>query len=393
MTNEELHNYQSFPLCDTHMHLVYQDSLEKTIKIYTDIMDHFHYERIVLLAMHHSLKGDDPANNAKVLYCKSVMNAANPDRKVYAYGGIFHYYDGRDTAEGYLRQIQLMDALGFDGIKLLDGKPQNRKKLGRRLDDKIFDGFYGYAQEHGLPITLHLGDPAPFWDVKKIPQWALEKGDFYDESYPTLEQLRGEVEGILTKFPKLRLNLAHFYFLGDDIEACIRFFETWENVFFDICPGGEMFVGFSERVDDWRQFFQKYADRIYFGTDTYNMFYSDNLEDYENGYGVGLRNNQCRLMLEKSEPFVDQYLGRLVPLNLDHDTLQKIYHDNCVRRLGEPREVAGELAAAYASGVLEKFEHGFVATASEERDRVEMENLRKIYSYYQIHKLRRKLQK
>lgn len=375
MSNEQIHHYQSFPICDTHFHLTYQDSLEKTIKIYKDIMKHFHYERIVLLAMNHSTKGDDPANNSKVLYCKSVINE-EAEHKVYAFGSLFHYYDGRDTAEGYLRQIREMHVMGFDGVKLLDGKPQNRKRLSKRLDDSIFDGFYSYAELHGIPVKMHLGDPPSFWDADNPARYV------YDHSFPALEELRGEVEGILTKFPRLHLHLAHFYFWGDDLEASVQFFEKWPNVAFDLTPGGEMFVGFSKRIDEWREFFRKYADRIYFGTDTYNMFYSDKLEDYEEGLGVGFRNNQCRRMLEWSEAFEDPYFGRLVPLHLDKSILQKIYHDNCVRLLGEPRAIKGSLAAAYASEVLTKFEHKFVHTASEERDVGEMENLRKVYDYF-----------
>lgn len=382
MTNEQRHNYQSFPLCDTHVHLVYQESLEKTIQIYRDIMEYFGYERIVLLAMHNSMKGSDPANNAKVLYCKSVLNAEGTERKVYGFGSLFHYFDGRDTAEGYLRQIQIMDQLGFDGVKLLEGKPQLRKKLGRRLDDPIFDEMYAYAESHGLPIKLHLGDPASFWKTDDESRNGKPNENGYDNSFPTLEQLRSEVTGILQKFPRLHLHLAHFYFMGHELERAAKFFDTWENVAFDLTPGGEMFVGFTHRNEEWRAFFKTYANRIYYGTDTYNMFYSECLEDYENGYGVGYRNNQCRMMLEKKDAFDDQYLGRLVPLDLDADTLSRIYHDNCVELLGEPRPVANELAAAYTAFVLEKLEHKLVCTETEARDGEEMEHLRKIYAYY-----------
>ena len=382
MTNEQIHNYRSFPICDTHVHLVYQESLEKTIQIYRDIMNHFNYERIVLLAMHNSMKGSDPANNAKVLYCKSIMNAEMTGRKIYGFGSLFHYFDGRDTAEGYLRQIMLMDKLGFDGIKMLEGKPQLRKKLARRLDDPIFDGMYEYAEKHRLPIKMHLGDPASFWKSSEKSGTAQTRANGYDESYPTLEQLRDEIDGILQKFPDLHLHLAHFYFMGHELERAATFFNTWKNVAFDLTPGGEMFVGFTRRPEEWRAFFKTYADRIYYGTDTYNMFYSEVPEDYENGYGVGYRNNQCRMMLEKNDAFEDQYFGRLMPLHLDDEILRKIYHDNCAGLLGEPRVVSNELAMAYAAFVLEKFEHKTVCTELEARDEEEIVHLRKIYDYY-----------
>lgn len=381
MTNELQNNYGHYNVCDTHVHLTYSKPVEQTIKIFENIMNWFCYERIVLLSVHHLSPGGDPANNAKALYCKTVINAKHSAHKVYAFGNVFHYYDGRDTADGYLRQIELMDKLGFDGIKLLDGKPGYRKKLGKPLDDPIFDKFYQYAEQHNIPITLHLGDPASFWDKTQMSEYELKAGWFCDETYPTLEQLRSEVEGILTKFPKLRLNLAHFYFLGHDLEACVDFFERWENVTFDLCPGGIMFVGFSERHQEWKNFFNTYAHRLYFGTDTYNFFYSENLEEYEEE--VGERINQSRRMLEGLEPFKDRTYGVLTPLNLTPDTLQKIYHDNCVRNLGEPRVISMELAAAYASDVLTKFEHGFVTTLDDVRDTSEMENLQIIYRYFQ----------
>jgi len=375
MTNRELHNYKKIALIDTHVHMVYQDSIDKTVQIYRNIMDYFEYGGIVIQGMHHSMKGDDPANNAKVLYCKDVLNAEKPERKVYAYGSTMHYFDGRDTADGYLRQIEQMHAMGFDGVKLLDGKAPLRKRIGRPLDDPMYDQFFAYAEEHGIPIKMHLGDPAYMWDP-------MNKKFQFGDDMPSLAQLRREAEGILTKFPKLKLHFAHFYFLGHELEYAKRLLETWPNVALDLTPGGEMFVGFSERPEEWRAFFCKYADRIYYGTDTYNMFYSEILEEYENGTGVGFRNNQVRRMLEWSEPYEDPYYGHFVPLHLDDESLNKIYHDNCTTLLGEPKTVAKGLVAAYTSDLLTKFEHGFVATATTERDAVEIESLKKVYSYF-----------
>ncbi len=375
MTNRELNHYQNYVLCDTHVHLFDQDSLEKTIQVYKDVMEHFEYERIILLGIHHSMEGDDPANNAKVLYCKDVLNEESTKRKVYAFGSILHYFDERDTAEGYLRQIEELDAMGFDGIKLLDGKPELRKKIGRPLDDAMYDLFYAYAQEKGIPIKMHLGDPESWWNP-------IYRANYYDETYISLEGLRKEVDGILTKFPKLKLHLAHFYFLGNRPEESIAFLEKWSNVAFDLTPGGEMFVGFSERPEEWRAFFTKYAERIYYGTDTYNMFYSDHKEDYEDGYGVGFRNNQVRRMLEWEEPFEDKYYGRLVPLHLDGESLQKIYHDNCVKLLGEPKPVNNGVAATYAHRMADFMERAVLGTASKELDAKELHNLHQVYAHF-----------
>ncbi len=402
MTNRELNGYKKYPLCDTHVHLMYQDSLSKTLQVYRDIMEYFEYERIVLLGLHHDLREDDPANNAKVLYCKAVLNESNSKSKVYAFGSTLHYFDERDTAEGYLRQIEQLDVMGFDGVKLLDGKPELHKKIGRPLDDSIYDLFYAYAEKQGIPIKMHLGDPDYFWDLDKVSEYYDEKNyaalpdvdrpvfwklkglvHCYDESHATLSELRNQIEGILVKFPKLKLHLAHFYFLGNMLEESIRVLEKWENVAFDLTPGGSMFVGFSKRPEAWRSFFQKYADRIYYGTDTYNTLYFEDKEDYETAVVTGVRSNQVRRMLEWERPFEDDFFGKLIPLHLDDNSLRKIYHDNCVSLLGKPKEPNKKLAALYTSQMTTMLEHGFLHTESQERDKEEIENLRQIYSYFQ----------
>ncbi len=43
MTNRELHNYKKIALIDTHVHMVYQDSIDKTVQIYRNIMNYFEY--------------------------------------------------------------------------------------------------------------------------------------------------------------------------------------------------------------------------------------------------------------------------------------------------------------------------------------------------------------
>jgi len=63
-------------------------------------------------------------------------------------------------------------------------------------DDKLM-GVYAICEEHGLPVTAHCG-PYGVW------QYGLTVADRVRFSHPS------NYEAILTKFPKLRLCLAHF---------------------------------------------------------------------------------------------------------------------------------------------------------------------------------------
>ncbi len=380
MTNQDLYNFKPFPLCDGHTHITQPKTVDETVAAMTNIMKLMDYERIVMLGLQQDSKGTgDPGNNLKALYCKSVMNALDPTKRVYAYSCRYHMYNELDTADGYLRQVEYIYKMGFDGIKILDGKPKMRKRLNRRLDDEIFDKFYAFAEEHNMPVTIHLGDPPEFWDINKISEYALKVGWYCDETFPKLEDMREEVLGILKKFPKLRITCAHFFFLSQDLEQCVDIFEKYPTLSFDLTPGGEMFEGFSKRPDDWREFFIKYADKISLGTDTYNIDLS--LEDLQKNPG-SQRLNLVRRCLETSQPFEHNVYGTLYPLALDDRTLMKIYHDNTIARLGEPKRINAEVALEYLPEMRDLLAKRLLCDPSEERNELEMKNFETMKKYF-----------
>lgn len=227
--------------------------------------------------------------------------------------------------------------MGFDGIKMLEGKPQQRKELGLRLDDPIFDPCYGFMEENGVPLTLHLADPDYFWDRDKIPEHAVKRGWFCgDGTYPAYGQFYEEMWGILAKFPRLKLTLAHFGFMAHQKEWAERFLGDYENTALDLTPGGVMFAGFSLDPEYWRAFFIRNRRRIYFGTDTYN----DPPLSKEPGSSYG-RWKLVRTFLEAGEDFQwPTVSGVLHPFKLPEDVLRDIYRENALRRFGaEPRRV------------------------------------------------------
>ena len=381
MNNLQKNGFKDFSVCECHAHLLFDEHIDNTVKAFQNELEYYEFEKINLCALVRDAdKAEDVLNNAKAFYCKSKINTIEKPDQCYVYGNVYHYLDERDTAEEYLNQAKNLYDMGVDGYKMLEGKPEFRKLLGKRLDDQIFDLMYSFIEEKGMPIVMHVGDPARNWDITKISPTALERGWYYDETFPTLEQLREEVNGILKKFPKLKLCLAHFYFLGYELESAKNLLESWENVALDLTPGGEMFVGFSQRHDEWRKFFTKYADRIYFGTDLYNVYF-ENLDDYEEVMPAGHRINLVRKALEKSEDFEDMHFGTIKPLNLDDAVLQKIYHDNFVNLHGNSRKIDKKLIAGYINQLTLDLEKGKLKLMPEKFD-LDMENLRILKDYF-----------
>ncbi|NLJ41914.1 MAG: amidohydrolase family protein [Clostridiales bacterium] len=263
---------------------------------------------------------------------------------VYAFGGLEHYQFNRSCGKpDYLKQIKRMDALGFDGVKMIEGKPIVRQKLNKRLDDGMFDAFYSYAQDHSITITFHVADPPTFWNKELIPDWALKEGWYYGTGeYIPYRQFYEEIEGILKKHPNLKMILAHFFFLSEDINEAKRFLNTYPNICFDLTPGTEMYFNFTRDTDRWRQFFSDYQDRLIFGTDITD-------EDTNNLS----TSNLARNFLEMDETFV-AFGVNVSGLGLDKPIIQKIYRDNFLRMAGDrPKRVCIKEAIAECQWVKE----------------------------------------
>jgi predicted TIM-barrel fold metal-dependent hydrolase len=79
----------------------------------------------------------------------------------------------------------------------------------------------------GLPVVWHASDPEEFWDSERCPVRARESGFFYgDGMVPPQEVFYREVETVLACWPGLRVVLAHFFFLSNDLKRAAAFLEA-----------------------------------------------------------------------------------------------------------------------------------------------------------------------
>lgn len=270
--------------------------------------------------------------------------------KVYACGGLFYKLAGQTKDTLDLRgQAERLIGLGFDGMKMIEGKPTAYKELGIPLNDSVYDDYFGWLQDRQIPVVFHIADPETFWDREKIPPHFLDQGWCYDDgTYPTKEQLYEQVDDILSRFAKLRVIFAHFYFLSADIDRASAFLEKWPTVSFDITPGTEMYRNFSQNVDQWSEFFTRYADRIVFGTDNVCSVDQGDLEG-------SIEKIHCmRRFLSGTDEFrFGRYEVR--GLGLDESVLAKIYSGNFERHFGaEPKPVSKDAAVAYCEDLASK---------------------------------------
>ncbi len=327
----DLLRFKNLPVIDCHVHFWNYADEKNMVKI----KDACRFSRINILSTYDRTKVNE---NPEGIY----MKANYPD-SFYVFGSLDYsaIFSGRKRAEPSLSdQIDRMIDIGLDGVKMVEGKPTERKAIPFKFDSDFYRDYFSHLESQGFPLLFHVNDPEEFWDPEKVPSWAKEQGWFYDSSYPTKDQLYEEVERVLDRCPNLKVIFAHFYFVSADLEKASHLLERNRNVCLDLTPGIEMFYNFSSRRDEWRSFFIHYQDRILYGTDIGG---GQSVEEATSRAWI------VRNFLETDEEFLtpkesDSLLGGPnIPfrgLNLPEAALEKIYAHNFERLAGtHPRKL------------------------------------------------------
>jgi len=198
------------------------------------------------------------------------MKSKYPDRFfVFTAPDVTGYKDHADDLGLYFANYcNDMMSRGCDGVKLLEGKPQMRKAYPiPDFDLPVWEAFFAWAEESGTPILWHVNDPEEFWDYKTAPSFAVSQGWLYDDTYPNNEDQYRQVLAVLERHPRLKIDFAHFFFMSAQLERLAAILDKYQNVMIDITPGIEMYENFSKDRAKALAFFEKYHDRIIYGTD------------------------------------------------------------------------------------------------------------------------------
>ena len=267
-------------------------------------------------------KGHEIAENISHLWWKSKYDKMC--LKVY---GSVHEFDLYASIP-YEVQAEKLLALGCDGFKFIHMKPDARKDLGKGVNHPSYDKMFSLCEERGIPVLLHSGDPENFWGSGES-QTEEEKaaGWTYDNSFLSCEGHYDEVFEMLDKHPKLNLTIAHFFFLSNQRERAAAIFEKYPNVKFDLTPGWEMYVNFSKDIDAWHDFFEKYSDRILFGTDS---------GDYKSNAADLNKLVYSAITHDTTEFPMPAFPGKVIKgLGLSQEAVDNICYNNYVKYTGE----------------------------------------------------------
>jgi predicted TIM-barrel fold metal-dependent hydrolase len=258
---------------------------------------------------------------------EAVRAAGYEDRFVF-----FTTLDLRDIGPGsgarIAAQLEADVAAGAVGIGEV-GKGfglYTTKADGTRLemDDPELDVVWETAGRLGVPVFIHTGDPAEFFEAHDFEneRW-LEMSLFPNRQlndqarFPAFDDLMAERDRMIGKHPNTTWVLAHMSWYTQDLGRLGELFDRFPNVHGEL---GAVLYDLGRQPRFARAFFEQYSDRILFGKDSFQP------DEYPYYWRV----------FETEDEYFDYYrdyhaFWKLYGMGLTDDVLRKIYYENALR--------------------------------------------------------------
>ena len=169
--------------------------------------------------------------------------------------------------------------------------------------------------------------------------------------------------------------------MADDIDRADALLSAHPKVKLDLTPGSEMYYHFSRDPDAWSDFFNRYNERILFGSDSDNWDCPKKIEDCEQCFSYPF--NLVRNALEGRSVFrfEDHDYGPLTPLRLRDDTLKAIYSGNFCARFGAPKEADENAMRLLCGKLLTLYEHDTLRSGAGTRWEPDRRNIEEMYDH------------
>ena len=235
--------------------------------------------------------------------------------------------------EAGARGLKVLKTLG---LYLRDGGPSGRL-VG--IDDPRFDPMWDACGRLGLPVAIHISDPEAFFlptdrfneryeELANHPDWA-----FNTPGFPSHLELVAACDRVFQRHPRTTFLALHVGHNAENLTLVSERLERAPNMCVEI---GARIGELGRQPRTARRFFEKYQDRILFGTDAV----PGGIETPQQIFGDELYRIYYRF-LETEDEYLDyapaavppQGRWRIYGLGLPDAILRKVYHENADRLL------------------------------------------------------------
>ena len=254
------------------------------------------------------------------------MNERYPGRFIQFANVDFSKIDDPNFGENAAAQLEEDVKNGAQGLKIFKNlgmfvKYENGERV--KADDPRIDPVWAKCGELGIPVLIHVGEPAPFYEphdknnerwleLKQFPNRKRPPGEF-----PTWEVQMAEQHNIFRKHPNTIFINAHLGWMGNNLDRLGALMEELPNMYTEL---GAVLAELGRQPKQARAFLIKYQDRILMGKDSWNP------EEYHVYFRV----------FETGDEYFNYYRKRhahwkLYGLELPDETLKHIYYKNALR--------------------------------------------------------------
>jgi len=140
-----------------------------------------------------------------------------------------------------------------------------------KVDERELDVVWDRAGALGLPVAIHIGDPKAFWlppneqnerydELRAHPEWSN-----YNQPIPSWQELYDGFERLVARHPKTLFIGVHFGNDPEDPDRVAKMLDKYPNLMIDTAARVPE-IG-RQPPEKMRAFFEKYQDRVLFGTD------------------------------------------------------------------------------------------------------------------------------
>ena len=229
-------------------------------------------------------------------------------------------------------QLEAANKKGIAGLKFFKSfglRYKNADGSLIRIDDSRFDPIWRRCAELKMPVLMHTGDPAAFFqpvndknerfeELLRHPSWS-----FHGEQFPSRQELLESRNKVIRKHPNTIFIGAHMGGSSEDLQQVDQWLGELPNLFVEI---SSRIAELGRQPFTARKFILKHQDRILFGTDgpwpeerlAYYWRFLETDDEY------------FRYSEKRPQP---QGLWRIYGVNLPKEVLQKIYSGNALKLL------------------------------------------------------------
>lgn len=238
----------------------------------------------------------------------------------------FDGIDEPDWSERTAQQVEDDIKAGAAGLKIYKNLGMSVKDAaGTRVavDDPRLDPIWARCGKLGVPVLIHTGDPAPFWQPwdannerwLELKQKPNRKRD--PETEIGFEALMAEQRSLFAKHPETTFIQAHMGWMANDLGRLGELLDEHPNVYTEI---GAVLAELGRQPRTARAWMTRYQDRVLFGKDAWTPA----------EYHVYFR------VLETADEYFDYYRKRhghwkMYGLELPDGVLRKLYYANALR--------------------------------------------------------------